>query len=178
MATKVDVVARTAPIPEQTLPVSRLTADGVHGACRLQAYLCFATAGPTWMVHRYAYRLTGGAVRRCNAVNLRLVSDGAVAYAFEPAGDIVNDGRWYVHEHETEVPKAALTYARFEAWFEVPGLARLAWGDLWDPRPAGAVARRARTLHPLRGAGDRDPRARIGPGPRHAQDIERATQGT
>lgn len=114
-------------------------------------------------MQRYAYRLTGGAVRRCNRANVRLVSDGAIVYAFETPPNLVNDGRWYVHEHLTEVPEGALTYSRFEAWFDVPGLALCSWRD--------AAAQRR-----LRRARDRDPRGRLGPRSRRAQDVERATQ--
>jgi hypothetical protein len=162
--TKIDVVTRTAPLAPDELAVSRLTADGLHGACRLQACLYVVSAGATWTVHRYAYRLTGGAVGDRSAVNVKLVSDGATAHVFDTPRDLVNDGRWYVHEHETGVPKDALTYARFEAWFDVPGLARRAWSDLWHAAPS-------------RGARDRDARARVGPRPRHAQDVEGAAKG-
>lgn len=162
--TKIDVVTRTAPLPSRHLPVSRLAADGVHGACRLQAYLHFVSSDAAWTVHRYAYRLTGGAVRRGNTVNIKLVCGGAVAYVFDTPRDVVNDGRWYVHEHATDVPKDALTYARFEAWFDVPGLADRVWGDLWQPSAS-------------RGARDRDPRARVRPGSGNAQDVERSAEG-
>ena len=101
-------------------------------------------------------------------MNLKLVSDGAVMHVFDSPGDVVNDGRWYVHEHETDVPKRALTYARFEAWFDVPGLA----GLLWRPRVAPAAGQVA----PSPRAGDRDARARIRPRARHAQHVERAAE--
>jgi hypothetical protein len=164
IGTKIDVVTRTAPLPPDEIPVLSLTADGLHGACRLQACLYVVSAGATWTVHRYAYRLTGGAVGRRSTVNVKLVTDGATAHVFDSQRDLVNDGRWYVHEHETHVRKDALTYARFEAWFHVPGLARVAWDELWCPGPS-------------RGARDRDARARVGPGPRHAQDVEGAAEG-
>ena len=164
IGTKLDVVTRTAPLPPDEIGAARLTADGLHGACRLQACLYVVSAGATWTVQRYAYRLTGGVVGRRSAVNVKLVSDGATAHVFDSPRDLVNDGRWYVHEHATDVPKDALTYARFEAWLDVPGLARVAWDGLWRPAPS-------------RGARDRDARARVGSRPRHAQDVEGAAKG-
>jgi len=139
--TKIDVVTRTAPLPACEPAVSRLTADGLNGGCRLQAYVVFKPAGSGWTVHRYAYRLTGGPVRLRNAVNLRLVSDGAVGHLFHSPREVVNDGRWYVHDHDTDVARTALTYARFEAWFDVPGLAGLMLGDV---RPSARPPRARR----------------------------------
>ena len=165
-STKIDVVTRTAALPEDARTdrsVSRLTADGLHGPCRLQAYLCCVRDGATWTVYHYAYRLTGGVIRRGNAVRLKLVSDGAVVHVFDRPHDVVNDGRWYIHEHRTDVSASALTYARFEAWFEVPGLAGRVLGELRQPAPSG-------------GTRDRDARARVRARAGNAQHVERATK--
>jgi hypothetical protein len=56
----------------------------------------------------------------------------------------------------------ALSYARFEAGFDVPGLVDLARADLLAPAS--------------RGPRDRDPRARVRPRAGNAQDVERAAK--
>ena len=129
------MVTRTPPIAERVRSVACLTADGVHGERRLQARVHVVAGDRCWTVQRYAYRLVGGAVQRTNTVNLRLVCGGAVVHVFDSGPAVVNDGRWYVHEHRTDVARGALTYARFEAWFDVPGLAQLARGACRRPEP-------------------------------------------
>lgn len=108
------VTARTAPISSTAVLLSRLTAGGADGDLRLQACLESSSEGGRWRMHRYLYRLWGGEVRADCSLSLELVSDGSVVYEFDTQEPIVNDGRWYIHEHTTLVPKAALTYARFE----------------------------------------------------------------
>ncbi len=161
ITTKVDVVARSAPIVPASRAAVRLVADGVHAGFRLQAFVRAVPQDAGWTVDRYALRLTGGHVMPGNTFNARLVSAGRIIHVFDSTGDVVNDGRWYVHEHETRVPEGGLTYARFEAWFEVPGIARLA---------------RA-TVRELRMARDRNAGACIGARARRADDVERAAEG-
>ena len=158
ITTKVDVVApKRADRAGRSRAAVRLVADGVHAGYRLQAFVRAVPQDAGWTVHRCAFRLTGGHVMPGNTFNARLVSAGRIIHVFDSTGDVVNDGRWYVHEHETRVPEGGLTHARFEARFEVPGIARLARS----------------TVRELRMARDRNAGACIGARARRSDHVER-----